>query len=184
MAKEFEKVDFILKNSSRAKRIRIIVHVDGKVVVIKPKRSNQQEAERFVFSKMNWIKKKIFFFKSLKLKRIIEGAPVDLAKNRESARELVTQRLAHFGQFYGVFPKKFSIRNQKTRWGSCSKKQNLNFNFRIIFLPQELADYLITHELCHLKEFNHSARFWELVALAIPDYKELRKRLKKEGVLT
>lgn len=64
-------------------------------------------------------------------------------------------------------------------WGSCSKKGNLNFNWRLIQLPPELADYVIVHELCHLKELNHSQRFWDLVGQAIPDYKERRQALRR-----
>ncbi len=97
---------------------------------------------------------------------------------RESARLLVQSRLLHFNQFYNFTYKKVFIRSQKTRWGSCSSKGNLNFNWRIIKLPSHLADYLIVHELCHLGEFNHSRKFWDLVAKTIPDYKKMRAELK------
>jgi len=100
-------------------------------------------------------------------------------KYKEEARGLVRERLEIFCKFYGLkLPGRIAIRNTKSRWGSCSKKGNLNFNYRIIFLPPRLADYLIIHELCHLREFNHSPKFWNLVALALPDYKKLRKELK------
>ncbi|NBS67881.1 M48 family peptidase [bacterium] len=66
----------------------------------------------------------------------------------------------------------------RTRWGSCSKRGNLNFNYRILFLPPHLADYLIVHELCHLKEFNHSPRFWALVAQGCPNYHACKKELR------
>ncbi len=99
-------------------------------------------------------------------------------KNKEKARELVKERLGHFNQFYGYKWNKIAIRNQKTRWGSCSKKGNLNFNYKIALLSPEKADYIIVHELCHLKEFNHSQDFWNLVAKTIPDYKKIRISLK------
>lgn len=97
---------------------------------------------------------------------------------RAQARALVHARLAHFNQFYNFSYNKVFIRNQKTRWGSCSNKGNLNFSVRILLLSPELQDYLVVHELCHLKEFNHSQRFWDLVAEQIPDYKRLRKVLR------
>ena len=83
-----------------------------------------------------------------------------------------------FNQIYGFQYNKINIRNQKTRWGSCSKKGNLNFNYKIALLPEKYADYIVVHELCHLKEFNHSRSFWNLVARTIPDFRERKKRIK------
>lgn len=103
--------------------------------------------------------------------------PIPVAK-RAQARALVHARLEHFNQFYNFTYNKVFIKNQRTRWGSCSSNGNLNFNFKIITLAPELQDYLIVHELCHLKEFNHGKAFWDLVALQIPEYETLRKQLK------
>lgn len=99
-------------------------------------------------------------------------------KYKELARALVKSRIAHYSSIYMLKVNRIAIKNTKSRWGSCSNKGNLNFNYRIALLPQELADYIIVHELCHLVEFNHSKRFWKLVALTIPNYQELRKKLK------
>lgn len=125
--------------------------------------------------------------------------------NKEKARELVLEKLAEFNKTYGflgrapvdvavfqstvtrhdfeksdtISQNRVAIRDTKSRWGSCSKKGNLNFNYRIAFLPPRLADYIVVHELCHLQEFNHSQKFWDLVSLAVPDYKILRKELKE-----
>lgn len=98
-------------------------------------------------------------------------------KNR--ALELVLQKIAQFNLVYGFNINKITIKNQKTRWGSCSKKGNLNFNYKIALLPQRLCDYVILHELCHLGQFNHSKKFWDLVAKTMPDYKNIRKEFKK-----
>jgi predicted metal-dependent hydrolase len=80
--------------------------------------------------------------------------------------------------FYNFSYNKVFIKNQRTRWGSCSSNRNLNFNYRIINLAPELQDYLIVHELCHLQEFNHGQAFWNLVGLQIPNYKVVRTQLK------
>jgi predicted metal-dependent hydrolase len=88
------------------------------------------------------------------------------------------QRIEYYNQYYGFKYNKINIKNQKTRWGSCSKKGNLNFNYKILFLSAETRDYIVVHELCHLKEFNHSKKFWNLVAETIPNYLQIRKNLK------
>ena len=99
--------------------------------------------------------------------------------NKESARTLARNRLEYFNAFYGFKFNRISIRNSRTRWGSCSKKGNLNFNYKIALLPEKYTDYIIVHELCHLGEFNHSPKFWALVASTVPDHKNLRKDLRK-----
>ncbi len=97
--------------------------------------------------------------------------------HKETARTLVHARIAHLNQYYQVPIRKVFIKNHRSRWGSCSSKGNLNFNYRVALLPQELVDYVVAHELCHLKEFNHSQKFWELVAQTVPAHKELRRQL-------
>ena len=98
--------------------------------------------------------------------------------NKELARALVMERIKHFNQNYEFTVGRISIRNQRSRWGSCSKKGNLNFNYRIVLLPPKVSDYIIVHELCHLGEFNHSKKFWDLVAKTTPEYKQVRKELR------
>lgn len=105
----------------------------------------------------------------------------EACKNR--ARKLVMERLRVYQPIIGVNFARVSIKDLRSGWGSCSSKNNLNFHYKIIFLPIEIADYIIVHELCHLVEMNHSHAFWYLVRQAIPDYRrrtlELR-RLEKE----
>ncbi len=102
--------------------------------------------------------------------------------NKEAARALVTERVQHFMAYYGpkhgIAVGKIAIRNQKSRWGSCSRTGNLNFNYKLVFLPPDQRDYVIVHEICHIKEFNHGQGFWALVGETIPGYKELRKKLR------
>jgi predicted metal-dependent hydrolase len=101
-----------------------------------------------------------------------------LLQYSELARKLVYERLEYFNQFYNFKYNTVRIKSHLTRWGSCSSKGNLNFNYKIALLPPELADYIVVHELCHLGEFNHSQKFWDLVAQQIPNYQKLRERLK------
>ena len=93
-------------------------------------------------------------------------------ENKEVARELVLARLAVFNRHYSLKWNRVAIRNQRRCWGSCTSLKNLNFNYKIIFLPPHLQDYIIVHELCHLKELNHGQNFWNLVAETVPDYKQ------------
>jgi len=108
----------------------------------------------------------------------LAGAVTEYVQQKSQALQFVQNRLVHLNQTYGFVYQRVSVKNQATRWGSCSKHGNLNFHYRIIQLPPHLADYIIVHELCHLRELNHSHKFWELVAQSIPDYKMRRKQLR------
>ena len=103
--------------------------------------------------------------------------------NKDAARKLIKERIEHFMGYYGaklgISVGRIAIRNQKSRWGSCSKKGNLNFNYKLAFMPPAVRDYVIVHEICHIKEFNHGHGFWALVAKTVPDWKEKRKKLRE-----
>jgi len=114
-------------------------------------------------------------------KKTVKRVSKKYLENKEKARELVKARLEYFNTFYGYKWGKIAIRNQKTRWGSCSKKGNLNFNYKIVLLPPSYSDYIIVHELCHLEEFNHSENFWNLVAKTIPNWRVIRMNLRKSS---
>jgi len=98
-------------------------------------------------------------------------------RHREVARSLVRARVEYYARLYGVAPKKIFIKNLKSRWGSCSSRGNLNFHYKLALLPEPLRDYVVVHEVCHLREFNHGPKFWTLVAREIPLWKQLRKEL-------
>lgn len=100
-------------------------------------------------------------------------------KLKESARALVHARAGYYNAFYGHAVGKVFIKNTTSRWASCSQKGNLNFNYKIILLPAALADYIIVHELCHLKEFNHGPEFWALVSQTCPNYRAARRALRE-----
>lgn len=97
------------------------------------------------------------------------------------ATELLEQRIKIYSLSIGVSPKKLAVREQKTRWGSCSTKGNINLNWKLIMSPLQVIDYVVVHELCHMKEMNHSRKFWELVECIMPDYKVYKKWLKDNG---
>ena len=100
---------------------------------------------------------------------------------RKQAVDIFTQRTSFYNCFYGFSYQKIFIRNQKTRWGSCSANGNLSYNYRLLLAPLNILDYVVVHELVHLKEKNHGRNFWHLVAAQIPDYKERRLWLKQNG---
>jgi len=115
-----------------------------------------------------------------KIKGIRKGS-VRYQRHKEEARKLITERILFWNIFYKFNYGRVSIRNQKTRWGSCSSKGNLNFSYRLVFLPMHLVDYVVVHELCHLKEFNHSENFWALVEKHLSDYRKSKDELKTYG---
>ncbi|GAB4287458.1 MAG: SprT family zinc-dependent metalloprotease [Ignavibacteriaceae bacterium] len=98
---------------------------------------------------------------------------------RHSANKYITARTGQLADDYGFHFRSIKIRGQKTRWGSCSGKGNLSFNYKLMQYPKRVIDYVIVHELCHLKEMNHSQRFWKLVGEILPDYKILKNELRK-----
>lgn len=103
---------------------------------------------------------------------------------RERAREVLTERARHWSQLIGVRYRRISVKDQRTLWGSCSKSGNLNFNWRLIMAPLAVLDYLVIHELSHLREMNHSKRFWRLVSTCCPDHKTPRRWLREHGMGT
>ncbi|OGZ68782.1 MAG: hypothetical protein A3D44_02185 [Candidatus Staskawiczbacteria bacterium RIFCSPHIGHO2_02_FULL_42_22] len=117
-------------------------------------------------------------WRRVKVKRK-KGNRVEFLRYKNEAMELAKNRITYFNTFYQFKVNKITIKNQKSRWGSCSKKGNLNFNYKIALLPQKLSDYVILHELCHLGEFNHSPHFWNIVAKSMPNYRAIRKQFKK-----
>jgi len=97
---------------------------------------------------------------------------------RDRAAELLPARLAPFAEALEVSYARVSVRAQRTRWGSCSSRGAISLNWRLVLLPQHLCDYVLVHELAHLREMNHGPRFWALVARLVPDYRERRRALE------
>ncbi|HZZ99327.1 MAG TPA: SprT family zinc-dependent metalloprotease [Candidatus Paceibacterota bacterium] len=177
-----KKIAYTLRKSKRARRMRIAVYCDGSIVVTTPFDLKETVAERFIREKSEWLLNKILFFKQFRGQVISKYSPAEFIKHKDQAYALAVERINHYNQVYKFKFNKINIKNQKTRWGSCSKKGNLNFNYKIALLPKRLSDYIIVHELCHIGEFNHSSKFWNLVSRAIPDYLQIRRELKKSGL--
>ncbi len=98
--------------------------------------------------------------------------------HKEEARTLILARVIYWNQFYNFEYNRVAIRNQRRCWGSCTSLKNLNFSYKILFLPTHLQDYIIVHELCHLAELNHGKDFWSLVAQQVPEYELHIRELK------
>lgn len=177
-----QAIIYTLKKSKRARRMRMAVYCDGAVVVTAPYQFGDGIAERFVREKTSWLLSKLSLFQPFQPRPARRCTKVEYRHNKERAYTLAVERIAHFNRSYHFTFNSINIKNQKTRWGSCSKKGNLNFSYKIALLPKRLADYIIVHELCHRGEFNHSKKFWELVSQAIPDYATLRSELKRTPV--
>jgi predicted metal-dependent hydrolase len=175
-----QEVFYNLRKSKRARHMRLTIYCDGGIVATLPERLDEGLAEKFIREKSEWILKRLKISLSRPRNRLLHRhSKKEYLENKKAAFDLVNDRLKYFNGFYNFDFGKISIRNQRTRWGSCSRKGNLNFSYKIIFLPEKFSDYIIVHELCHIKEFNHSRRFWELVAKTVPDYKGIIRELRK-----
>jgi predicted metal-dependent hydrolase len=174
-----EQIEYGVRKHRRAKRLKIAISCDGNCMVTLPWRMGLWNAEKFLRQNSAWVLDKMKAMKKKGRQSLFSrGNRQEYLRLKEYAREFVIRRLEKYKEIYGFGYRGIYIRNQKTRWGSCSSKKNLNFNYKIIFLPESHADYVIIHELCHLQEFNHSKQFWNLVAQTVPEYKEIKKQLK------
>ena len=162
---------------SDRKTVAIQITPAGEVLLRCPKRMTKREAEAFLESKRSWVEA-----------HLKKCTPIRTALTAEEVKSLarqaaadIPQRVARFAAEMGVSCGRITIRSQRTRWGSCSAKGNLNFNCLLMLCPEEVRDYVVIHELCHRKELNHSPRFWAEVAKVCPDYVRHRNWLKENG---
>ena len=168
---------------SDRKTTAIQIKPDGRVVVRAPKRLAKREINNFVLSKKEWIYRHIEEIKESRKsaeaqKKLSEDEIRELA---DKALEVIPKRVKKYAEALGVTYGRITIRNQRTRWGSCSSKGNLNFNCLLMLAPTEVIDSVVVHELCHLKEMNHSKRFYEEVYRAYPEYDKWHNWLKEHG---
>lgn len=173
----------IIRSSRRT--LSLQVKHDGQIIVRAPRNVSLKDIESFVRKNSAWLKKHLDLVeKEMAARAASPVEPLTMDEIRSLADEamrVIPQKTAHFAPLVGVQYGRITIRNQKTRWGSCSSKGNLNFNCLLMLAPPQVLDYVIVHELCHRKEMNHSPRFWGEVARIIPDYKKHEKWLKTEG---
>lgn len=170
---------------SNRKTVAIQVNSDLSVTVRAPRSASEKDIEEILKKKEAWISKHIEKIKKTK-ERLEAESTEKLTREKvialaEEALKVIPERVEYFAKVIGVTYGKITVRNQKTRWGSCSSKGNLNFNCLLMLAPPEVLDYVVVHELCHRKQMNHSKAFWSEVEKVLPNYKEVRKWLKEEG---
>ncbi len=164
--------------SARARRLGVTVRPGGQVALTVPARVSSAAVERFLRHHRDWILRAAERMASLPPRPSRTEAHRNFLRYREQARRTAYSLIARYAPFYGVQVRSVSIRDQRSRWGSCSRKGGLSFNYRIALLPELLAVYVVVHELCHLVEFNHSERFWAQVARTVPNHRAARKALR------
>lgn len=171
---------------SKRKTLAIEIRPDMRVVVRAPEKIPQNEIMKFVEEKQNWIKKHLvqMYFKAEEIKKQKKEPALtnaDIEKLCQKALSVIPDKVKYYAEIMGVIYGRITIRNQKTRWGSCSSKGNLNFNCLLMLMPDKVLDYVVVHELCHLKQMNHSKKFWKEVERYMPDYKNYKKWLNENG---
>ena len=164
---------------SRRRTLSLQVLPNGQVLVKAPLLLGKKQIDAFVERKTPWLEKQLH--RLAERENLPPFSAEELAKLKRQAKAVIPERAAYFAQKMGVEFGRISIRSQRTRWGSCSGKRNLNFNCLLMLVPEDVQDYVIVHELCHLQEMNHSPRFWAAVEKVLPDYKIRRKWLKDHG---
>ena len=175
------KIEII--RSSR-KTLAIEIRPDMRVIVRAPHRVPNSYIEQFISDRADWIVEHLRKMEQ-KNRQCNDALPVkklsndEIKKLADKACTYIPERVAHFAPLVGVTYGRITIRNQRTRWGSCSSKGNLNFNWKLVLLAPELLDYVVVHELAHRREMNHSKNFWKIVEAELPDYRERRRRLKE-----
>ena len=168
---------------SKRKTISIEVSSDAEVIVRAPKRMPDGAIWAFVESQQEFVEKNLRKMKMRKaaLEQIPRISEEEREALRRRAKEVIPERVRFYAPLVGVDYQRITIKSQRTRWGSCSAKGNLNFNLALLLVPPEVLDYVVVHELCHRLEMNHSARFWGHVERVYPAYKVCRKWLKDNG---
>lgn len=179
-----EKIEIEIIKSNR-KTIAIEVRTDLRIIVRAPKRASNREIMKFVELKQDWLAKHLaqmqIRYEETHRRKEKLFTDDDIRKMKDEAKRVIPDRVKYYADIMGVTFGKITIKNQKTRWGSCSSKGNLNFNCLLMLTPDKVRDYVVIHELCHLKQMNHSKIFWAEVEKVMPDYKVYRQWLSQNG---
>ena len=177
-----EETGLELIRSSR-KTLALEIKPDGRVIVRAPLHMSQRKIDAFVEDKAGWIEKHLSRLKTAQATQngINKLTDDELQLLAEKALQYIPQRVEYYSKLIGVNYGRITIRNQRTKWGSCSSKGNLNFNCLLMLTPPEVIDSVVVHELCHRKEMNHSNRFYAVVLKVYPEYKKWNRWLKENG---
>lgn len=170
----------------KSKRKTLSIEVKTNEVLVRaPQRMTNQQIRVFLEQKKEWIEKhqKILQTQAEIVKREPLYTEEDIKEFATKAMRIIPKKVEYYAQMVGVDYGRITIRNQKTRWGSCSSKGNLNFNCLLVLFPDEVIDYVVVHELCHRKHMNHSKDFYAEVERVLPEYKKCQKWLKEHGRL-
>ena len=156
---------------------------EGRLIIRAPKRASRREIEAFIAKHTEWIEKNLARAKARQreMESIRKLTPEEMKKLAKEASEVIPARVAYYAPLIGVDYGRVTIRSQKSRWGSCSAKGNLNFNCLLMLAPPEVLDSVVVHELCHRKEMNHSPNFYAEVYRVFPEYKKWHRWLKEHG---
>ena len=176
-----ENTDYRIIRSKR-KTIGLEVRPEG-VIIRAPYQTSDSDIQRFVLQHKKWIDKHLNMLHE-KQERMEKIEPLSMDEIRalaDQALKVIPERVRYYAPKVGVTYGRITIRNQRSRWGSCSSKGNLNFNCLLMLTPPEVIDSVVVHELCHRKEMNHSQRFYAEVLRVYPDYWKWDKWLKENG---
>ena len=168
----------------RSKRRTISIGVDSEGVIVRaPERMPKREIDSFIIRNEKWIDKHLELAEKKKKEEagLIPLTFDEIKDLADKAKKYIPERVKHYSALIGVKYGRVTIRNQRTRWGSCSSKGNLNFNCLLMLTPPEVIDSVVVHELCHLKEMNHSKRFYGEVLRVFPEYRKCERWLKENG---
>lgn len=168
---------------SKRKTISLQIKPDGSMELKVPLQTTNAQIQEFLNQKSDWINKHLQAVKDRQqqMSQIKSLTMEEIRDLANQALEVIPKRVAYFAEIVGVTYGKITIRNQKSKWGSCSSKGNLNFNCLLMLMPTEVQDYIVVHELCHRKEMNHSPQFWAEVRKVLPDYENQKLWLKEHG---
>ena len=170
---------------SNRKTVSLEIKADMQIILRAPLFMAEADINKFIEDKSRWLDKHLSEMRKKQSQPGIQDkkrlSSDDIDSLADKAMSVIPPKVKYFASIVGVTYGRITIRNQRTRWGSCSAKGNLNFNCLLMLCPEDVLDYVIIHELCHRKELNHSKRFWAEVERVMPDYKEKKAWLKKNG---
>ena len=174
-----ENTEYTLIRSKR-KSLSVQIKTDGQLIVRAPLHLVKNKIDSFVREHEDWIRRNMAKVEQYQEERV-EITDRQRSEGIRLAKQVFPEQVAYFARRMGVSYGRITIREQKTRWGSCSSGGNLNFNWKLVLMPSEVLDYVVVHELAHRKEMNHSAKFWKVVEAELPDYMARRENLRVLG---